>query len=60
MFGINEEWNGDDIIKITASKCTDLTAEKVESGEVNVYNDGAFDIQDIKDLSPAVQRNIGN
>lgn len=61
VFGINEEWNGDDIIKITASKCTDLTAEKVESGEVefDVYNDGAFDIQDIKDLSPAVQRNIG-
>ena len=55
------ERNGDDIIKITASKVTDLTAEKVESGEVefDVYNDGAFDIQDIKDLSPAVQRNIG-
>lgn len=61
VFGINEEWNGDDIIKITASKCTDLTAEKVESGEVefDVYNDGVFDIQDIKDLSPEVQRNIG-
>ncbi|HPD28034.1 MAG TPA: hypothetical protein PK673_06635 [Paludibacteraceae bacterium] len=61
VFGINEEWNGDDIIKITASKCTDLTAEKVESGEVEftVYNDGVFDIQDIKDLSPEVQRNIG-
>ena len=61
VFGINEEWNGDDIIKITASKCTDLTAEKVESGEVEftVYNDGVFDVQDIKDLSPEVQRNIG-
>lgn len=61
VFGINEEWNGDDIIKITASKVTDLTAEKVESGEVefDVYNDGVFDIQDIKDLSPEVQRNIG-
>ena len=61
VFGINEEWNGDDIIRITASKVTDLTAEKVESGEVefDVYNDGVFDIQDIKDLSPEVQRNIG-
>ena len=52
VFGINEEWNGDDIIRITASKVTDLTAEKVESGEVefDVYNDGVFNIQDIKRL----------
>lgn len=61
IFGINEEWDGDDLISITASKVTDLSAEKVESGEVEfqIYNDGEFDIQDIKDLSPEVQRNIG-
>ena len=60
IFGISKEWNGDELIKITASKTTDLTAGEVESGEVEleVYNDGDFDIQTIKDLSAEVQRNI--
>lgn len=61
VFGITEEFDEDSLIRVTASRATDLTAGNSESGEVEFqfYNKGTFDIETIKDLPEEIQQNIG-
>lgn len=60
MLGIDFLWTGDELIKVSATKITDLTAEVVESAEVlfQFYNDSSFDFKTIKDVPDSLQREI--
>lgn len=60
MLGIDFTWGGDELMKVTATKVTDLTAEVVESSEIvfQFYNDSSFDFKTIKDVPESAQREI--
>ena len=60
MLGIDFLWTGSELIKVTATKITDLTAEVVESAEIlfQFYNDSSFDFKTIKDVPESLQREI--
>lgn len=60
MLGIDFLWTGDDLIKVTATKVSDLTAETVETSECvfQFYNDSSFDFKTIKDVPESAQRDI--
>ena len=60
VFGVSDEYTSDDLIRVTASRATDLTAEKIDSGECEFqfFNAGRFDIKSIKDLPSEIQQNI--
>lgn len=60
ILGIDFLWGGNELIKVTATRATDLTAEKVESSEVvfKFYNDSTFNFKTIKDVPETAQREI--
>ena len=60
VFGVSDEYTSDELMRVTASRATDLTAEKIDAGECEFefYNNGRFDIKSIKDLPSDIQQNI--
>lgn len=57
VFGINDEYDENYIINISASKTTSINNDNTNSSEVNVsfFNDGRFNIHNLRDLPIGLQ-----
>lgn len=60
VFGINDMYEEDMLISVSASRTTDLTGDYDDSGEFSFqfFNDGRFDIRTINDLSIGLQEGL--
>lgn len=60
VFGINDVYNEDTLISVSASRTTDLTGDYDDSGEFSFqfFNDGRFDIRTINDLPISLQEGL--
>lgn len=60
VFGINDTYDEDMLISVSASRTTDLTGDYDDSGEFSFqfFNDGRFDIRTINDLSIGLQEGL--
>lgn len=60
VFGINDTYDEDLLISVSASRTTDLTGDYDDSGEFSFqfFNDGRFDIRTINDLSIGLQEGL--
>ena len=60
VFGINDVYNEDTLISVSASRTTDLTGDYDDSGEFSFqfFNDGRFDIRTINDLPIGLQEGL--
>lgn len=60
VFGISDTYDEDLLMSVTASKNVSITSSNTESGEMNVsfYNEGRFNIKDIKDLPEGIQSGV--
>lgn len=57
VFGINDEYDEDYIMEISASKTTSINNDNTNSSDVSVsfFNDGRFDIHNLRDLPIGLQ-----
>ena len=60
VFGINDTYDEDLLISVSASRTTDLTGDYDDSGEFSFqfFNDGRFDIRTINDLPVGLQEGL--
>ena len=60
VFGINDAYDEDMLISVSASRTTDLTGDYDDSGEFSFqfFNDGRFDIRTINDLPIGLQEGL--
>lgn len=60
VFGINDTYDEDMLISVSASRTTDLTGDYDDSGEFSFqfFNDGRFDIRTINDLPIGLQEGL--
>ena len=60
VFGINELYDEDMLISVSASRTTDLTGDYDDSGEFTFqyFNDGRFNVQSINDLPIGMQEGL--
>ena len=60
VFGINDTYDEDILISVSASRTTDLTGDYDDSGEFSFqfFNDGRFDIRTINDLPIGLQEGL--
>lgn len=60
VFGINDTYDEDLLISVSASRTTDLTGDYDDSGEFSfqLFNDGRFDIRTINDLPIGLQEGL--
>ena len=60
VFGINDMYDEDMLISVSASRTTDLTGDYDDSGEFSFqfFNDGRFDIRTINDLPIGLQEGL--
>lgn len=60
VFGINDTYDEDLLISVSASRTTDLTGDYDDSGEFSFqfFNDGRFDIRTINDLPIGLQEGL--
>lgn len=60
VFGINDVYDEDMLISVSATKTTDLTGDYEDCGEVSFqfFNDGRFDIRTINDLPIGLQEGL--
>lgn len=60
VFGINDTYDEDLLISVSASRTTDLTGDYDDSGEFSFqfFNDGRFDIRIINDLPIGLQEGL--
>lgn len=60
VFGINDMYDEDMLISVSASRTTDLTGDYDDSGEFSFqfFNDGRFDIRAINDLPIGLQEGL--
>lgn len=60
VFGINDTYDEDMLISVSASRTTDLTGDYDDSGEFSFqfFNDGRFDIRTINDLPVGLQEGL--
>lgn len=60
VFGINDVYNEDTLISVSASRTTDLTGDYDDSGEFSFqfFNDGRFDIRAKNDLPIGLQEGL--
>lgn len=60
VFGINDIYNEDMLLSISATRTTDLAGDYDDCGEFSFtfYNDGRFDIKDINDLPVTLQEGL--
>ena len=60
VFGINDTYDEDRLISVSASRTTDLTGDYDDSGEFSFrfFNDGRFDIRTINDLPIGLQEGL--
>lgn len=60
VFGINDIYNEDTLISVSASRTTNLTGDYDNSGEFSFqfFNDGRFDIRTINDLPIGLQEGL--
>ena len=60
VFGINELYDEDMLISVSASRTTDLTGDYDDSGEFSFqyFNNGRFNVQSINDLSIGMQEGL--
>ena len=60
VFGINDMYDEDMLVRVSASRTTDLTGDYDDSGEFSFqfFNDGRFDIRTINDLPIGLQEGL--
>lgn len=60
VFGINDTYDEDMLISVSASRTTDLTGDYDDSGDFSFqfFNDGRFDIRTINDLPIGLQEGL--
>lgn len=60
VFGINDVYNEDTLISVSASRTTDLTGDYDDSGDFSFqfFNDGRFDIRTINELPIGLQEGL--
>lgn len=60
VFGVNDTYNEDMLISVSASRTTDLTGDYDDSGEFSFqfFNDGRFDIRTTNDLPIGLQEGL--
>lgn len=60
VFGINDAYDEDMLISVSASRTTDFTGDYDDSGEFSFqfFNDGRFDIRTINDLPIGLQEGL--
>lgn len=60
VFGINDAYDEDMLISVSASRTTDLTGDYDDSGEFSFqfFNDGRFDIRTINELPIGLQEGL--
>lgn len=60
VFGVNDIYDEDTLISVSATKTTDLSGDYEDCGEVSFqfFNDGRFDIRTINDLPIGLQEGL--
>lgn len=60
VFGVNDIYNEDTLISVSATKTTDLSGDYEDCGEISFqfFNDGRFDIRTINDLPIGLQEGL--